>query len=135
MKFWQTLLMAGAASARFVMYYDEYHKSRPSDAEAAARAGVDHVVLAFSPSNSTAKYTPFVSVADIKKDFGSQTKVMIAIGGWGDTWWYEQIKDQGTINQFALDISTMLNSTGADGVGKPSIPSSLGHRRLTRSRH
>ena len=44
---------------------------------------------------------------------------MIAVGGWGDTIGFSTAaKSDSGITQFAQDIATMLQTTGADGVGE-----------------
>lgn len=43
---------------------------------------------------------------------------MIAIGGWGDTVGFsEATKSEAGITKFAQDVQSMLQNTGADGVG------------------
>jgi chitinase len=127
-----TSLFAASASARFVMYADEYvslirpsrvllmmfrwHPTRPTNA--ADRAGIDHVVLAFAMANSTASFQPKVPISTIRSEFPN-AKVMIAVGGWGDDIGFFQVsKTEASTTQFAADIATMLTNTGADGVGK-----------------
>ncbi|KAF2028232.1 glycoside hydrolase, partial [Setomelanomma holmii] len=108
-------LLAAHASARFVMYADEWHPTRPTNAE--DRAGIDHVVLAFAMANATASYQPKVPVSTIRGEFPN-AKVMIAVGGWGDdVGFFGASKTDASIAQFASDIATMLTNTGADGVG------------------
>lgn len=42
-----------------------------------------------------------------------------AVGGWGDDIGFtEASKSDASIQQFADDVKTMLDNTGADGVGK-----------------
>ncbi|OCK85597.1 carbohydrate-binding module family 18 protein [Lepidopterella palustris CBS 459.81] len=109
------LFLTTPISARFVMYYDEWHLSRPSDSS--ARTGIDHVVMAFAPSTSPASYTPKVPISIIKSEFGANTKVMIAIGGWGDTAGFSTAAaTTDTRGSFAQAVAQMLASTGADGV-------------------
>ena len=43
---------------------------------------------------------------------------MIAIGGWGDTKGFSQaVANDASMKQFAQSVSSLLQSTGADGVG------------------
>lgn len=47
---------------------------------------------------------------------------MIAVGGWGDTIGFSTaVKTDAGITKFATDIQTMLQNTGADGVGKLAL--------------
>lgn len=69
-------------------------------------------------ANNTAAFQPKVPISTIRSEF-ENAKVMIAVGGWGDTIGFSQAaKDETAIQKFANDIKTMLATTGADGVGK-----------------
>ena len=69
-------------------------------------------------ANNTAAYQPKVPISTIRSEFPA-AKVMIAVGGWGDTVGFsEAVKTEAGIVKFANDIQTMLQNTGADGVGK-----------------
>jgi chitinase len=127
-----TALLAASASARFVIYADEYdspqtstfmiltfsrwHPTRPTNAK--DRAGIDHVVLAFAMANATASFQPKVPMSTIRSEYPN-AKMMIAVGGWGDDSGFFQVLQTNTsMRQFASDIATMLTNTGADGVGR-----------------
>ncbi|KAF2823112.1 glycoside hydrolase [Ophiobolus disseminans] len=108
------VLLAASATARFVIYADEWHPTRPTSPE--DRAGVDHVVLAFAMANATFAYQPKVPISTFKSEFPN-AKIMIAVGGWGDDIGFFQVsKSDATIQQFAAGVATMLTNTGADGV-------------------
>jgi chitinase len=93
-----------------------YHPDRPTNAE--DRAGIDHVVLAFASANTTATYKPTVPISTIRSEFPN-AKVMIAVGGWGDdAGFFQVLRTDTSMKQFASDIATMINNTGVDGVGK-----------------
>ncbi|KAI4953282.1 hypothetical protein J4E86_006823 [Alternaria arbusti] len=109
-----SMILAISATARFVMYADEWHPTRPDNPR--DRAGIDHVILAFAPANATATFQPKVPVHTIRTEFPN-AKVMIAVGGWGDTAGFCQAtKSDASMLAFAADIATMLARTGADGV-------------------
>ncbi|KAF3011145.1 hypothetical protein E8E13_011464 [Curvularia kusanoi] len=111
---WAVSTLLTVASARFVMYADEWHPTRPINAQ--DRAGIDHVVLAFAAANNTVGYSPKVPISTYRSEFPN-AKIMIAVGGWGDDIGYNTIsKSDSSIQQFASDINTMLTNTGADGV-------------------
>ncbi|KAF2272374.1 glycoside hydrolase [Westerdykella ornata] len=108
------LILAASSSARFLMYADEWHPTRPTNA--ADRAGIDHVILAFAMANNTAAFQPKVPLSTIRSEFPG-AKVMIAIGGWGDTIGFgEASRSPAGISRFAQDVKIMLENTGADGV-------------------
>ena len=112
-------LLAISAKARFIIYADEWHPARPTNPR--DRAGIDHVILAFAPANATATFQPKVPVHTIRTEFPN-AKVMIAVGGWGDTAGFCQAtKSDASMLAFAADIATMLARTGADGVGEYTI--------------
>ncbi|KAI4639963.1 hypothetical protein J4E93_008762 [Alternaria ventricosa] len=114
-----SMILAISAQARFVIYADEWHPTRPNNQR--DRAGIDHVILAFAPANATATFQPKVPVHTIRTEFPN-AKVMIAVGGWGDTAGFCQAtKSDASMFAFAADIATMLARTGADGVGEYNI--------------
>jgi hypothetical protein len=114
-----SVLLAGSTKARFVMYADEWHPTRPTDSQ--DRAGIDHVILAFAPANATAQFQPKVPIHTIRTEY-PLAKVMIAVGGWADTaGFYEATKSDASMRTFAADIATMLSRTGADGVGEYNL--------------
>ncbi|KAI4614017.1 hypothetical protein J4E80_006707 [Alternaria sp. BMP 0032] len=107
-------ILAISAQARFVIYADEWHPTRPNNPQ--DRAGIDHVILAFAPANATATFQPQVPIHTIRAEFPN-AKVMIAVGGWGDTAGFsEATKSDASMLAFAADVATMLARTGADGV-------------------
>jgi chitinase len=120
MKFSKTMLAAFLASlteARFNMYWDEWHTEAPS---ADVLSKVTHITTAFATSttfNSGSSFTPFETVQNIKSTYGSDKKVIIAIGGWGDTSGFSNgAENNGTRATYAKNVAAMLESTGADGV-------------------
>lgn len=69
-------------------------------------------------ANGTATFQPKVPISTIRTEFPN-AKVMIAIGGWGDTVGFgEASRTEAGISKFAQDVQTMLQNTGADGIGK-----------------
>lgn len=59
----------------------------------------------------------FMSVSDARSRLHSGTKVMVAIGGWGDTEGFATAaRDEGSRRQFAENVAAMVEATGADGV-------------------
>jgi chitinase len=80
--------------------------------------------MAFAPtklfnSDSPPSFSPFEPVETMRKRFGPDTKVMIAIGGWGDTAGFSDgAKDDITRKRFAKNVAAMLDANNFDGVGK-----------------
>ncbi|KAJ5162216.1 hypothetical protein N7492_007608 [Penicillium capsulatum] len=109
-----------AASLRFAMYIDQYHTTALPGTE--QTDGIDHAVMAFAPSklfnsDSTPSFSPFESPDSMRKRFGPDTKLMIAIGGWGDTAGFsEAAKDEKSRERYAKNVASMLDANGFDGV-------------------
>lgn len=69
-------------------------------------------------SDPAGQYTPFQSVSSMRSRFSKDTKIMIAIGGWGDTSGFSAgAKDDASRTLYAKNVAAMLESVGADGVG------------------
>ncbi|CEJ57128.1 hypothetical protein PMG11_05833 [Penicillium brasilianum] len=114
------LAAQSAAATRFVMYIDEYHTT---DLPGSDQTGqIDHAIMAFAPtklfnSDSPPSFSPFEPVETMRKRFGPDTKVMIAIGGWGDTAGFSDgAKDDTTRKRFAKNVASMLDTNNFDGV-------------------
>lgn len=74
-----------AAQLRSIVYFDQWHLTTPPKE---VTGGITHVITAFAPStvfNWGTSYTPFMPLASIRALFDPDTKVCMAIGGWGDT--------------------------------------------------
>lgn len=78
--------------------------------------------MAFAPSenfNSGSTFTPFESIDTFRARFPSTTKIMVAIGGWGDNAGFSTAAVSETSRStYAQNVAAMLQSTGLDGVGK-----------------
>lgn len=134
------LAAQSAASMRFAMYIDEYvflskalanHPSHSSyryhttDLPGTNQTQeIDHAIMAFAPtkifnSDSPPSFQPFESPETMRSRFSPNTKLMIAIGGWGDTAGFSAgAKDDTTRARFAKNVASMLDANGFDGVGK-----------------
>ncbi|RDW88193.1 hypothetical protein BP6252_00225 [Coleophoma cylindrospora] len=134
--------LAAKASAEFVnaVYYDQWHASNLPGKN--VTSAFNQFIIAFTdPSllmtDPPGNYTPFISVDDIKNQFGNNnTKVTLSIGGWTWTpyfavfgvWTYtlaryanRQSLLEATANEtgralFAKNIASLVADTGADGV-------------------
>jgi GH18 family chitinase len=73
---------------------------------------------AFTGTYQSVKLPVGGSVTAVRSQFPN-AKVMVAIGGWGDTSGFSLgATDNTTITTFASNIAKMLKETGADGVGE-----------------
>lgn len=89
-------------------------------------APITHVILAFLRSEvfhadqlptDASDYPLFMSVDDVRTHFEPDTKVMVAIGGWGDSTGFEAAaKDDTSRKRWAAQVKSMVDLTGADGV-------------------
>lgn len=93
----------------------------PSDP--ALTADVTHVVLAFMPSHvfnvdkTPAAFPLFASIDETRRQFQAGTKVMVAIGGWGDSTGFENAaRSDQSRKRWARQVRAMIDQTGADGV-------------------
>lgn len=69
-------------------------------------------------SDAPTMFQPFEPVETMRKRFGTETKVMIAIGGWDDTSGFrEGAKDEESRKRYARNVADMINTLGFDGVG------------------
>ncbi|PHH71539.1 hypothetical protein CDD80_5215 [Ophiocordyceps camponoti-rufipedis] len=106
---------------RFITYLTGQHNVVPTDAS--LLADVTHVILAFMPSNvfnvddTPAAFPLFTSVDDVRSKFRPDTKILIAIGGWGDSQGFEDAARSAASRQrWSRQVRAMLEITGADGV-------------------
>ncbi|KFZ11711.1 hypothetical protein V502_07444 [Pseudogymnoascus sp. VKM F-4520 (FW-2644)] len=109
------------SKSKCVMYLTGWHNIVP---DASLVSEITHVALAFmtpavfnQPDPAAASFPFFTSVDAIRLKFAANTKVMIAIGGWGDTEGFTVgAATYASRKLFAQNIKQMVASTGADGV-------------------
>ncbi|KAL2134304.1 hypothetical protein VTI74DRAFT_501 [Chaetomium olivicolor] len=111
--------LTGRPGFRNVMYFTGQHPVAPSKDQL---RHVTHVAVAFmSPGvfnePERTDWPLFTTVDEVRRKFPKDTKVMIAIGGWGDTIGFSvaALTDE-TRKTFALNVANMVAATGADGV-------------------
>ncbi|KAL2263805.1 hypothetical protein VTK26DRAFT_4972 [Humicola hyalothermophila] len=110
---------AGPRAFRNLMYFTGQHPIAPPVDQLQL---VTHVAVAFmSPSifNEPGRIERplFTTVDQVRAKFPKDTKVMIAIGGWGDTIGFAVAAlNAETREMFAENVARMVESTGADGV-------------------
>ncbi|PNY27818.1 chitinase 3 [Tolypocladium capitatum] len=106
---------------RCIMYLTGQHNVVPADS--GLTADITHVILAFMRSDifnvdETPTHFPlFTTVDEVRKQFQPDTKVMVAIGGWGDSQGFEEAaRDAESRGRWARQTKAMVDQTGADGV-------------------
>ncbi|KAL1876192.1 hypothetical protein VTK73DRAFT_9630 [Phialemonium thermophilum] len=101
------------------MYLTGQHPEPPPRADLQE---VTHVALAFMNSGlfndpTRLSWPLFTDVDTVRSQFPATTKVLVAIGGWGDTAGFsEAALSEKSRRTFAQNIGRMIQETGADGV-------------------
>ncbi|OAA36811.1 chitinase 18-4 [Metarhizium rileyi] len=108
-------------ATRCIMYLTGQHNVIPSEPQ--LTINITHVILAFMRSDvfNTNQQFPdfplFTTVEEVRDHFHQETKVMVAVGGWGDSQGFEEaIKDIESRKIWCENVRKMLDLTGADGV-------------------
>lgn len=57
----------------------------------------------------------FDSVQSIRTHLSPEAKVLVSIGGWGDTGWDEAARTEQGRTRWATNVATMVADMGADG--------------------
>ncbi|KAG0648548.1 Chitinase-1 [Hyphodiscus hymeniophilus] len=114
------LIMAQLSYAtKYVMYLTGQHNVVPSPALV---SHITHVELAFMPPSlfnqeDPSEFPLFTDVETVRSQFAPGTKVMVAIGGWGDTEGFSRAAaSEGGRDLFARNVGAMVEVTGADGL-------------------
>lgn len=93
--------------------------------------GITHAVTGFAKSDlfnteSDPEYKPFESVSSLRERFDPDTKVLFAIGGWGDTDGFSKgSKDEKAREQYAKNVAKVVEDGDFDGVGMLSLSTYL----------
>ncbi|KAH7324344.1 glycoside hydrolase family 18 protein [Stachybotrys elegans] len=101
------------------MYLTGQHPVVPSRDLASS---ITHVILAFMQSHIfdveeiPSEFPLFTTVAEVRKQFEPGTKVMVAIGGWGDRGFESAARNETSRRRWARTVKAMVDATGADGV-------------------
>ncbi|CEL08198.1 hypothetical protein ASPCAL11349 [Aspergillus calidoustus] len=107
------------SAKRCVMYLTGQHNVVP---DAPLVQDVTHVALAFMRSDlfnrqNVTEWPLFTAVDNVRAKFSPRTKIMVAIGGWGDTEGFSAAAaSEESRGLFARNVRDMLKDTGADGV-------------------
>ncbi|KPM44626.1 hypothetical protein AK830_g1899 [Neonectria ditissima] len=102
------------------MYLTGQHNVIPAKDEV---GDITHVILAFMRSETfnvdetPSQFPLFTTVDEVRSKFASGTKVMVAIGGWGDNEGFEvAAKSENSRRRWAKQVTAMVEAVGADGV-------------------
>ncbi|KAI9149121.1 putative chitinase 3 [Paramyrothecium foliicola] len=102
------------------MYLTGQHNVVPSPN---LSSGITHVILAFMQSDifnvdqTPTKFPLFTTVDHVRTQFLPDTKVTVAIGGWGDSKGFEEgARSETSRKRWAKQVKAMVDMTGADGV-------------------
>ena len=83
---------------------------------------ITHVALAFMRPNIfnsatlPVEFPLFTTVDAVRVKFAAETKIMVAIGGWGDTEGFSiAARTEESRMTFAENVRIMIEQTGADG--------------------
>ncbi|KAI0881384.1 glycoside hydrolase family 18 protein [Annulohypoxylon maeteangense] len=117
-------LIAAMASAtaplRNIMYLTGQHPITP---DLALSSSITHVAMAFmrpdlfNREQVSSTWPLFMSVSEARSKFRPGTKIMVAIGGWGDSAGFDiAARTDESQARFARNIAAMVRDTGADGV-------------------
>ncbi|KJZ75381.1 hypothetical protein HIM_05307 [Hirsutella minnesotensis 3608] len=112
---------SSGTALRCIMYLTGQHVVVPSDPS--LTSDISHVILAFMRSDTfNVDRTPdsfplFLPVNETRRLFEPDTKIMVAIGGWGDTRGFEEAASTSHARKrWARQVRAMIDHTGADGV-------------------
>lgn len=114
-----SVLCVVSSQARYVFYYDQYHINLPNNT---IITGIDHVITAFANSSlfttsPAGEYLPFEDIPTVRSKFDNGTKVLIAIGGWGDTAGFSVgSATEASRKLFAANVAALLDRFDFDGV-------------------
>ncbi|WYZ43764.1 hypothetical protein EsH8_VII_000200 [Colletotrichum jinshuiense] len=108
----------GRTPLKCVMYLTGQHPNVPSK-ELVSQ--ITHVELAFMNSDTFNKdateWPLFTTVDKVRTQFMPGTKVMVAIGGWGDTKGFDTAaRTPESRTKWAKNVAEMVKATGADGI-------------------
>ncbi|KAK5993005.1 Endochitinase 42-like protein [Cladobotryum mycophilum] len=108
-------------AVRCIMYLTGQHDVVPTTKDLVN--DITHVILAFMRSDvfnvdkTPAEFPLFTTVDKVRSQVQFGTKIMVAIGGWGDSKGFEEAAaTDASRRRWAAQVKAMVNMTGADGV-------------------
>jgi hypothetical protein len=109
---------AATPPTKYIMYLTGQHNIVPPPAVV---SDVTHVILAFMRSSTftvtnQTSWPLFTTVDEVRAKFAPGTKIMVGIGGWGDSEGFEQAaRSEEVLGVVVRNMGRMLEDTGADG--------------------
>ena len=98
------------------------HSQHPTIPDSSLTAPITHVFMAFMTCNTFNReeghsdWPLFMTVEETRAHFAPGTKVLVAIGGWGDTAGFSHAAaTQEGRRTWARNVAAMIRDTGADG--------------------
>lgn len=83
--------------------------------------GVTHAIMAFANSElflNGSAYEPWEPLSVFRSRFPEDSKILIAIGGWGDTKGFSlAVQNEESMRNWARSVANMVNNLGVDGIG------------------
>lgn len=109
-----------AKPLRNIMYLTGQHPVVPA---LDISSSITHVAMAFmtptlfNRKEGNSEWPLFMPVGEARAKFSPETKIMVAIGGWGDSAGFDEgaCTDESRA-KFARNVAAMVKDTGADGV-------------------
>ncbi len=106
-----------------------YRSQHPTVPDRSLTSSITHVTIAFMNSDhfnrdkADSDWPLFVAVEEVRAQFAPGTRIMVAIGGWGDTAGFARgaSTDEGR-RRWAYNVASMIRDTGADGTSRKHHP-------------
>ena len=71
----------------------------------------------FNVDETPLEFPLFTTVDEVRSKFHQSTKIMVAIGGWGNSEGFEiAARNESAMKRWTGQVAKMVESTGADGV-------------------
>jgi GH18 family chitinase len=111
---------ASGPDVKCIMYFTGQHVVAPTSDYLLSE--ITHINLSFMVSKTfNVDETPeefpiFMHVPEARKLFKPETKITVAIGGWGDNDFEDSARNETSRKRFAKHVKTMIDREGADGV-------------------
>lgn len=71
----------------------------------------------FNVDESPESWPLFTTVTEARSSFSPEAKIMVAIGGWGDSVGFEEAsKSDESRKRWTRQVRAMVDDTGADGI-------------------
>ncbi|KAI9151246.1 chitinase [Paramyrothecium foliicola] len=116
----QAAALSHGTDIKCIMYFTGQHVVAPTSDY--YLRGITHINLSFMVSrifnvdDTPDEFPIFMHVPEARKLFKPETKISVAIGGWGDTGFEDAARNETSRKRFARQVKAMIDLEGADGV-------------------